>query len=780
VAILILAVGIGANVAMFSITDAVMFQSLPFPESERLVLGRTTYDGQLAWNVSAPDYYDYRDRVEAFESFGTVRTFTDPVAVTGRGDPERVETVLTSVTFFPTLGVKPSHGRNFTAAEAELSAADVAIISHGYWQRKLGGSPDAVGDTLVMSGVAHEIVGIMPAGFFFLQPVDIWIPMRDGGPSTGYRQYHNWTVVGRLAPGVTLEQARSQVDVVAAQLEEAYPDSNTGKGLRVSILQDELVQFYRPMLLMLMAAVSLVLLIACGNVASLLLARGLARNVEMSVRSALGATARRLVQQLMIEGVLLAAAAGVAGILLGIWLQRIILRLLPLEVLGISEIGVSLPMVLFSIAISLATALVFGAAPAFFAARANPADNLKSGARTTSGGAAARLRSSLVILQVALSVVLLIGAGLLVRSFVRLHNVNPGFRPDRLLTLRIGIPETYDSNEKRIQFFTGLLDDIRAIPGVESAGAISQLPIKDGYSNITAWDPAHPPADLNAARLAEHRRILPGYFEAMDIPLLAGRDIETTDTADGELVLVINQAMALGLFQDDSPLGRQVALDWGEPEPALVRVVGVVGDVRMTSLSSEPGWQMYYSYRQSVARGMSLAIRTRPEPTTITRAVAEALKRSDPDIPLAEVSTMRDVLTDSLSETRVMTLALTVFASVALFLAAIGLYSVLAFYVVRHLNEIGIRLALGASIGRILNLVLGRGMVLVGIGLLVGIGGAFAVTRFIQQQLYGVEATDPTTFVAVGLLLALVGAAASVGPAWRAARLDPVKTLHAQ
>jgi len=780
VAILILAVGIGANVAMFSITDAVMFQSLPYPDSDRLALCRTTYDGEPAWNVSAPDYYDFRDRVEAFESIGAALSFPFPVTITGQGDPERIDAKLASVDLFPTFGITPQIGRNFTTAEAELSAPDVAIISHGYWQRKFGGAPDAVGAKLLADGVTYEIVGVLPPGFFFLHPIDAWIPMRDGGPATGYRGYHNWTLVGRLKPGVSIAQAQSEVDVVAAQLEEAYPDSNKGKGLRVANLQDELVRFYRPMLLMLMAAVGLVLLIACGNVASLLLARGLSRNVEMSVRSALGASAGRLMRQLMVESVVLAVAAGVLGTVFGVWLQKTILGLMPLDLLGITEIGVSIPMVLFSFALSLLTALVFGAAPGFFASRTNPADNLKSGARSTSGGAATRLRSSLVIFQVALSVILLIVAGLLLRSFVRLQKVDLGFRPDHLLTTRIGVPADYDTDEKVTQFFSGLLGDVRALPGVESVGAISQLPIKDGYSNIKAWDSANPPADLNSARLAEHRRILPGYFEAMDIPLLAGRDIETTDDANGELVLVINQEMARGLFQDANPLGRQVALDWGEEEPALARVVGVVADVRMTSLPSEPGWQMYYSFRQATSTVMSFAIRTQPDPTTITKAVAEVLQRRDPNIPMADVSTMRDALNESLSGTRVIMLALSVFAAVALFLAAIGLYGVLAFYVTRHLNEIGIRLALGATVGRILNLVLGRGMVLVGIGLVVGIGGAFAATRFIQQQLFGVEATDPMTFVGVGLLLALVGAAASAGPAWRAARLDPVKTLHAQ
>jgi len=780
VAILILAVGIGANVAMFSVADAAMFRSLPYPDPDRLVLARPTFDGEPGWNVSAEDYYDFRDRVEAFESLGAILSFPWTVTVTGGGEPERISVKLASVDIFPTMGVVPEIGRSFTSAEAEPSAHDVAIISHGFWQRRFGGEPDVVGSKLLLDGVAHEIIGVMPAGFHFLHDIDAWVPMRNGGPATGYRGYHNWNVVGRLKPGVTVQQAQSEVDVVAAQLQRAFPDTNTGKGLQVSPLQSELVQFYRPMLLVLMSAVGLVLLIACGNVASLLLARGLSRSVELSVRSALGASVRRLVQQLMTESALLALAAGAVGILLGFWLQRIILGMMPLDLLGITEVGMSVRTVLFSIVLSLITALAFGAAPALFAAGTSPADNLKSGARSTGGGAAARLRSILVVFQVALSVVLLIGAGLMLRSFARLHQVDPGFDARHLLTARIGVGSEYDTEQKRSRFFEGLLDDIRAIPGVESAGAISLLPIKDGYSNITAWDPANPPPDINSARLAEQRRVLPGYFETMGIPLLAGRDIEVTDEDGGELVIVVCENMARGLFQDSDPIGRQVAMDWGQEEPALARVVGVVGDVRMTSLASEPGWQMYYSFRQAPGTVMSLAIRTRPEPTTITTAVDEVLKRRDPDIPLADVSTMRDALDDSLSQTRIVMLALSVFAAVALFLAAVGLYSVLAFHIARHLSEIGIRMALGASMGRIVNLVLGRGMVLVGVGIVVGIGCAIAVTRFIQQQLFGVEPVDPPTFAVVGALLALIGAAASVGPALRAARLDPVETLRAE
>ncbi len=780
VIVIILAVGIGANVAMFSITDAVMFRALPYRDSDRLVLGRTMYGDSPAWNVSAPDYYDYRDQVQAFESLGAIRTFSNQVTVTGGEEPERIPGILASVDFFPTLGVTPQVGRNFTSDEAELSAPNVVVISHGYWQRRYGGSPDAVGSTIVLNGTPVTVVGVMPPGFFFFQEVDVWAPMRDGGPYTGFRQYHNWTLVGRLKPGVSIQEAQAQVNVVARQLESAYPESNGNKWLRIARLQDELVAFYKPMLLMLMAAIGLVLLIACGNVAGLLLARGSSRNVEMSVRSALGATGARLAQQLMTESALLAVAGGAVGVALAIWLQGIMIRFMPLDYLGITEIGLSLPVSMFALALSVGTALVFGVGPAASATRTDPVENLKSGVRTTAGGASARLRSGLVVLQVALSVVLLIGAGLLLRSFMMLRRVDPGFNESRLLTAHLGLPADYADGQARIQFYTGLLDDVRTIPGVEAVGAISMLPIKDSYSNIKAWDPENPPSDLNAARLAEQRRVLPGYFETMEIPLLTGRDVQVTDDADGEAVLVVNQAMAQGLFGDRDPIGRQVALDWGGDEPAVLRVVGLVGDVRMFSLASEPSWQMYYSYYQSPGSGMALAVRARSEPAALTGAIRDALRARDPNVPLADVATMEEELERSLSDERVIMLSLTVFAGVALFLAAIGLYSVLAFYVARRVHEIGIRLALGASASKVLQLVLKRGLLLVAAGILLGIGGGVGVTRFIQQQLFGVEPTDLLTFAGVSALFVLVGAAACLIPAWRAVRVDPVETLQAE
>ncbi len=781
IAVLILAVGIGANVAMFSVTDAVLIRSLPYPDPERLVLGRTSYPQGLGWNVSSPDYFDYRDQSQGFESLAAIRSFSNQWTITGGDEPEKVSGTYASIDFFPTLGVQPILGRQFTVDEADLTAPDVVLISYGYWQRRFGGSPDAVGSTLVTNSRTATIVGVIPAGFYFRHPVDLWAPMRDGGPATGVRRFHNWTVVGRLKPDVSLAQAQAQVDVISAQLQEAYPESNEDKGFQLTELHEALTAQYQDLLLMLMGAIALVLLIACGNVASLLLARGTGRTAELSVRSALGASGGRLARQLLTESTLLALAAGVLGVVLAVFFQRLLISFMPLDALGIREIGLSVMMLGFALLLSLATALVFGVIPAVTGARTNPAEDLKGGTRTSAGGGRTRLRSSLVVLQVALSLVLLIGAGLLMRSFVQLRAVDPGFGAENLLTAQVDLPgNDYADPEARIQFFDGLIEEIRGVPGVLSVGSISMLPIRDSYSNVNAWNPENPPAEGTRPRLAEHRAVLPGYFDAMEISILAGRDVEDSDVAGAPFVLVISETMADGLFPDQNAVGRQVAVDVGAAEPAIAEVVGVAGDVHTFALDREPPLQMYYSFRQMPFMTLRLAIRTQGDPARVTNSVRQVLRTRDSNVPLAGVATMEDVITRSVGGQRVIMLTLTLFSSVAVFLAAIGLYSVLAYYVAQRGHEIGIRLAMGASGRNIMKLVLNRGLALVGVGLIVGVGGALGATRLIQQQLFNVDATDPVTFVAVSGLFACVAILACLVPAARAVRVDPVKTLQAE
>jgi len=781
VVVLTLALGIGANVAMFSIVDAVLLEGLPYPEADRLILGRTTYSGRVAWNVSSEDYYDYRDRVEAFSSLAAIRSFPSEMTVTGVEEPERVPTGMASVNLFRALQVGPQVGRDFTAEDADLSAPNTVLITDGYWQRRFGGDPAAVGRTLTLNGSPTTVIGVLPADFFFFQNVDLWLPLRPGGPWTGVRRFHNWLLVGRLAEGLTVEQAQAQVDVVSAQLQEAYPDSNTDKGLNVSPIQAVLVDQYDEMLLTLMAAIGLVLLIASGNVAGLLLARGSGRVRELSVRAAMGATGGRLARQLLGESLILALAAGVLGTLLAIWLQGLAVGAIPLEYAGIRELGLSGTMLGFALLLSLGTALIFGVIPAWSGARADPGENLASGARTTGSGKGARFRSGLVVLQVALSLILLVGSGLLVRSFVQLTGVDPGFRGEGLLTANVALPDSrYSDPRQRIAFFEGLLEDIRAIPGVEAVGATNMLPIKDGYSNVGAWDPESPPSGPTDATLAEHRSVVPGYFDAMGIPIRAGRDFQALSVREEEFVLVVNETMARGLFGNQNPVGRMVAVDVGGDEPAVARVVGMVGDVRMTSLAREPQWQMYYTYGQSPNTGLSLAVRTAGDPAGLTGAVREALRARDPDIPLGRIATMEEVFWDAVATPRILMAALSAFALVALFLSGLGLYSVLAFYVLRRVHEIGIRVAMGASGGRIVGLIRRRGMVLVAGGMVAGLGGAAFLTRFLREQLYQVEASDPATFGGVSFGLLAVGLLACLIPAWRAVRVDPVRALQTE
>ncbi|NIM50755.1 MAG: FtsX-like permease family protein, partial [Gemmatimonadales bacterium] len=557
-----------------------------------------------------------------------------------------------------------------------------------------------------------------------------------------------------------------------------YPESNQDKALLLTDLREALVEDYRTSLFLLMATVGLVLLIACGNVAGLLLARGSTRRTELSVRAALGASRARLVRQLLTESVVTAVAAGILGTVLAIWFQRLILRLLPMDIPGIADTGISIPMLSFAVVLSLGTGLVFGVFPAFRGAHMNIVEDLKAGARTTDTGGA-RFRSGLVIAQVALSLVLLIGSGLLIRSFARLRSVDPGFNTANLLTAEIRLPGTdYDEAPRRIQFYSSLLENIRAIPGVVSVAAINQLPIRDPGNNIYVYAADNPPTDRRGLNVAFQRTVFPGYFESMGIPLLAGRGIEHSDGPDAARVLVINETMADTLFPGQNPIGRQVVVDYGEE--VTLDVVGVVGDVRMSGLAWRPRLAMYGSYMQRPYYTMRLAIRTAGEPTSVARALRFAVRELDRNIPLAELATMDQLLARSTARRRVIAISLTLFASAALLLATIGLYGVLAYYVSQRTHEIGIRVALGARAAQVVQLVLTRGVGLVTVGIVLGVAAAFGVTRFIQRMLFGVEPTDPTTFAAVSLLLALIALIACLIPAWRALRVDPLTALQAE
>ncbi|MGD8361248.1 MAG: ABC transporter permease [Gemmatimonadota bacterium] len=779
VVLLTLTVGIGATVAMYGVLHAALRQALPFSEPDRLVFVNTTIGGNPNL-TSFPDYLDYRDQSESFEALGAVMGFTLPVTVTGTEEPERVPMSFATGNLFEALGVRPVLGRTFSPEEAAPGGEPAMILSYGYWQRRFAGSPDVLGQTVNLNGTPAPVVGVMPADFHLLFDAEAWLAGADGGPMTGIRRYHNWFMIGRLKEDATVSSAQAELELVARNLEEAYPDSNTGKSVLVEDLHAWMVDDYRQTLFLLMGAIGLVLLIACGNVASLLMARGSARATEMAVRTALGAGRGRLVRQLLTESFVLALVAGGLGVLAAVWLQDLILGYVELDILGIQELGLSSSVLGFALVLSLATAILFGTIPALAVARAQPAQDLKEGGRgSTTGGA--KFRSGLVVLQVAVSVILLIGSALLLRSFGRLAGVDPGFDPEGILAAEVSLPAArYEEADARFRFFTDLRESIQALPGVESVGMIDRLPIRNPGNNVALWAPERPPPTNSEAHYAFQRIVTPGYFRSMGVPVVAGRGFDDTDVAGGPAVIILSQASADTTFPGESPLGRQVAVDLGGDEPALFEVVGVVADQHLSSLRNQARLAMFFPYDQRRAYTMQLAVRTRSDPTTLIRPIQERLWAQDREIPLSDAESMTEALASSVSGSRAMATMLGLFSVVALLLSALGLYGVLAYFVTKRVHEIGIRMAMGASAGRVARLILGRGMILVTLGLFIGLFGALGAGGLMEGFLFQTDVRDPVTFGGVSLFFVLVALFSCSIPAWRALRVDPMVAFRAE
>jgi putative ABC transport system permease protein len=780
VAALTLALGIGANTAMFSIIHATLLKPLPFRDPARLVLASATFGGTPNPMASAPDYYDYREQTDCFEGFSAVFPFPQKTTVTGGAEPARVSFTYVAYDLFRTLGVAPTAGRWFTPEESLAGRPPVVMVSERFAQRRFGAPHNAVGASLALEGKPYTVVGVMPATLRFLYDVDVWAPMRRGESWAGApRQFHNWLIVARLKPGVSIESAQRQVDVISKRLEQQYPASNTSKALRLDPLQAALAGPQKPQLLVLMCAVGLVLLIACANVAGLLLARGLVRRVELAVRAALGASHARIAGQLLVESVTLALLSGVLGVALAFWLSRLLPLVTGLSDPGSASKGLDWPVLLFALGLSLLTGVLFGVAPALRASSLPLAQDLAAGARTTGAKVGTSLRGALVVGQVAVSLVLLVGAGLLIRSFVRLARTNLGFDVQHLLTGEIQLLEVqYPDPNQRIQFFDGLREDFAVIPGVKAVGFISQLPIRDPGNNVAAWDADHPPANSADQRTAYRRIVLPGYFDAVRIPLLSGRDLGKGDRENAPLTMVINQRMARTLFPDRNPLGQRVSVDMGGPQTAIFEVVGVVGDARIEAIGLDAPMTMYLSFYQFPQATLRFAIRTELHPESIAKTVRRLVAARNRDIPVENLVSMEETIGNSLAPQQVTTVALTLFAVVALLLACLGLYGVLAYSVSQRTHEIGLRVALGAERSDVLKLVVGQGFKLTLIGVGIGIVGAVAVTRLLAGLLYGVKPTDPLTFAAVSLLLTAVALLASYIPARRATKVDPMVALR--
>jgi predicted permease len=590
-------------------------------------------------------------------------------------------------------------------------------------------------------------------------------------------------MVGRLEPGISIERAQADVDVISAQLASEYPETNRDKKLLLTELQVAFAEDYQTTVVLLMAAVGLVLLIACGNVASLLLARGAARRSELNVRAALGASSSRIVRQLLTESMVTATAGGTLGMALAIWFQRLMLHVVPADVPGLENLGISWTMLVFALVVSVSTGLLFGVLPALQSARVNIVDNVKSGARTTDSRGQ-RFQGSLVVAQVAVSIILLIGSGLLLRSFATLNAVEPGFDAHALLTTELRLAsDKYPSEAQRVEFFSSLVEELRAIPGVADVAVINQLPIRDPGNNIGVYAADRPPPDPNDRKPAFWRTTLPGYFEAMGIPLIHGRGIEAGDMVQAPRILVINETMARTLFPDEDPLGRLVSVPgffMNVQQDVDYEVVGVVGDVRLEGTRYTPRMAMYASYYQQPTLTMRLAIRTAIEPTSLAESIRNVVWNHDRDIPVVGLESMETIIARTVSSDKVVALSVALFASVAVLLAALGLYGVLAYYVSRRTHEIGVRVALGAGARDVIMQVLKRGLHLVTVGIVLGLVGAFWASRLLQQLLFDVAPTDAATFVVVSLFFAVVALIACLIPARKALNVNPVNALAAE
>ena len=782
IAIIALALGIGANTAIFSVVNTVLLRPLPYKDPERLVMvwEDATKQGYPRDTPAAANFVDWRDQSQNFEGMAAIAD--ESFNLTGSGDPERLEGRRVSATMFPLLGVEPQIGRVFTAAEDQPGAQRVVVLSYPLWQRRFGGDPGIIGQSLTLNGESYVVVGVMPARFQFPSSDDqAWVPIALTQQDAGNRNRHYLQVLGRLKPGVSLTQAQSEMSTIAARLQQQYPQSNAELGAVVQPLQEHLVGDIKPALLVLLGAVGLVLLIACANVANLLLARAAVRQKEIAVRVALGAKRSRLIRQFLTESVLLSTLGGLVGLAIAYGGLILLKAFIPENISQAREISIDVKVLAFTFLVSVATGLIFGLAPAIQAARFNQIDTLKEGGRdAATGGSGQRLRGLLVTAEVAISLVLLIGAGLLINSFLRLRNVDPGFRTDNLLTMKIVLPEPkYEEMARRSAFYTELVNRVQSLAGVRSAAVTSNLPLYRQGNSISIGIEGQPAPPPGQERIVVTRIISPGYLDTMSIPVLRGRGLTEQDTETTPNVVVVSETMARRYWPGEDAVGKRIAVGRIRKPEDWVQVVGVAKDVRQFELNAEPKPQMYLTYRQmGFFDSRDLVVKTDVDPASMAATVRKAVWEIDKDQPVSNIQTMDQILAESIARQRFSMLVLAIFAAVALVLAGVGIYGVMSYSVAQRTHEIGIRMALGAQTGAVLKLAVGYGMKLVIAGIAIGLIAAFALTRVMSTLLFGVTATDPTTFALISLLLIAVAVLASYVPARRATRVNPIIALR--